>query len=59
MTVSSMWVLRKAQTALVICPMDDFLLEQSCDDSLHSAFDQVIGIDGHRVRPEAMLCIIE
>lgn len=53
MTVSSMWFLQKAQTALVICPTDDFPLEQSCDDSLHSAFDQVIGIDGDQVRPEA------
>lgn len=38
----------------VSCPMEDFPLEQSCDDTLHSAYDQVIDIDGHLVCPEAM-----
>ena len=33
--------------------MEDFPLEQSRDDTLRSAFDQVIQIDGHMVRPDA------
>ena len=35
--------------------MEDFPLEQSRDDTLRSAFDQVIQIDGHKVRPDAAL----
>lgn len=38
----------------VSCPMEDFPLEQSCDDTLRSAFDQVVDIDGHVVCPEAV-----
>ncbi|KAK9525277.1 hypothetical protein VZT92_016004 [Zoarces viviparus] len=33
--------------------MEDFPLEQSRDDTLRSAFDQVIRIDGQLVRPDA------
>ena len=33
--------------------MEDFPLEQSRDDTLRLAFDQVIKIDGHMVRPDA------
>ncbi|XP_077936125.1 uncharacterized protein LOC144383152 [Gasterosteus aculeatus] len=33
--------------------MEDFPLEQSRDDTLRSAYDQVICIDGHLVRPDA------
>ena len=35
--------------------MEDFPLEQSCDDTLRFAFDQVMRIDGHMVRPDAAL----
>ena len=35
--------------------MEDFPLEQSRDDTLRFAFDQVIRIDGHMVRPDAAL----
>lgn len=35
--------------------MDNFPLEQSRDDALRSAFDQVMRIDGQMVRPEAAL----
>ena len=34
---------------------EDFLLEQSCDATLRSAYDQVIAIDGTRVQPDAVL----
>lgn len=44
----------EAPPAPEISPMGDFPLEQSRDDTLHSAFDQVIEIDGHVVRPEAV-----
>lgn len=37
----------------MIHPRGDFPLEQSYDDTLHSAFNQVIEIDGHLVCPEA------
>lgn len=37
----------------MIHPRGDFPLEQSYDDTPHSAFDQVIEIDGHLVCPEA------
>ena len=33
--------------------IEDFLLEQSRDGTLHFALDQVIKIDGHLVRPDA------
>ncbi|XP_062415775.1 uncharacterized protein LOC134107852 [Pungitius pungitius] len=35
--------------------MEDFPLEQSRDDTLRSAYDQVIKIDGHLVRPDVAL----
>ena len=34
-------------------PMEDFPLEQSRDDTLRFAFDQVKSVDGHLVRPDA------
>lgn len=37
----------------MVCPTEDFPLEQSRDGTLRSADDQVIDIDGHLVRPEA------
>uniref|UniRef100_A0A669B7F8 Integrase catalytic domain-containing protein n=1 Tax=Oreochromis niloticus TaxID=8128 RepID=A0A669B7F8_ORENI len=43
----------EASPAPEISPTGDFPLEQSRDDTLRSAFDQVIEIDGHVVRPEA------
>jgi len=36
-------------------PVEDFPLEQSRDDTLRFAFDQVIKIDGHMVRPDSAL----
>ncbi|XP_059210478.1 uncharacterized protein LOC131989303 [Centropristis striata] len=39
----------------VFASMEDFPLEQSRDDTLRFAFDQVIKIDGHMVRPDAAL----
>ena len=33
-------------------PMEDFPLEQSRDDTLHFASDQVRSVDGHLVRPD-------
>ena len=38
-----------------LCSMEDFPLEQSRDDTLRFALDQVIRIDGHMVRPDAAL----
>ena len=35
--------------------MEDFPLEQSRDATLSSAYDQVIAIDGSKVRPDAAL----
>ena len=35
--------------------MEDFPLEQSRDATLSSAYDQVIVIDGSKVRPDAAL----
>ena len=37
-----------------VSSMEDFPLEQSRDDTLRFAFDQVIAIDGHVVRPGAV-----
>ena len=34
--------------------MEDFLLEQTCDDTLRFALDQVIKTDGHVVRPDTV-----
>ena len=36
-------------------PVEDFPLEQSRDSTLSSAYDQVIAIDGSKVRPDAAL----
>ena len=33
--------------------MEDFPLEQSWDDTLRFAFDQMRSVDGHLVRPDA------
>lgn len=44
-----------APPAPVIHSMGDFPLEQHRDDTLRSAFHQVIRIDGHTVCPDAAL----
>ncbi|XP_026003826.1 uncharacterized protein LOC113009615 [Astatotilapia calliptera] len=44
---------RDVPPAPKVSPMGDFPLEQSRDGTLRSAFDQVMAIDGHVVRPEA------
>nr|XP_024655059.1 uncharacterized protein LOC112430808 [Maylandia zebra] len=44
---------RDVPPAPEVSPMGDFPLEQSRDGTLRSAFDQVMAIDGHVVRPEA------
>ena len=36
-------------------PVEDFHLEQSRDATLRSAYDQVMAIDGSKVRPDAAL----
>ena len=46
---------QEAPQVPVFDSMEDFPLEQSRDDTLRFAFDQVIRIDGHMVRPDAAL----
>ena len=46
---------QEAPRVPVFDSMEDFPLEQSRDDTLRFAFDQVIRIDGHMVLPDAAL----
>ncbi|TKS64962.1 Retrovirus-related Pol polyprotein from transposon 412 [Collichthys lucidus] len=49
---------QEAPPVPVFDSMEDFPLEQSRDDTLRFAFDQVIQIDGHMVRPDAALTAV-
>ena len=48
---------QEAPQVPVFDSMEDFPLEQSRDDTLRFAFDQVMRIDGHMVRPDTALTL--